>query len=1763
MAISWRSSLSDEDRDELRLSVRGWKRLLKRDFFPRPGVLIIKANREVFSWKQGRTPLDYVTEKLRLLRLAGVKDENQLVEEVHQGFAEAPDLFGRLENCISADSNTVSKYRGDVARHQDAAKASHNLRQPYGNRYSAGSGAYTKYDKPATDADKKQVSNSSNSESKPYVKSVSGSSKSDKRNRACRWCGGEHWDRECTKKTNSSPPRVRGYYAHLGDPVSDEGDELIDLGEDAAYEAEYELNQLAFFADAYFSRGFLGKENKDSSAYVCKTCEMEYSTRNKLYRHLRDSKHATSSAEHPKPVIESDVPRESNRIANLRDYHFAQMWWGLTAFSTQDFLGCADCGYGNSAVEESFLAKHCPGLARFPLEQPVQVMGIGGGTVSAKEAVMLPIHMEAMCGSVVTFTRPFHVFPDLGIPILVGNDIMLPEKITVSYAATASPALIVGSCRNKKVALKVRREPENVRRVIARTTETVVVDPGTTQMVQFKVSKPLPAHAVYLFQPTGTRNASAGGSGVPHTMIKHDQELIGYTNFDKQPVTLPKGSVIGVVSTLKGAKTEWKEASHHATVGFFGMAKALSFLGSTSACFAGTAAVADATTSSLQAPQPTMVPNSDWEPPPWLDDIYQPQYRHELPQGIKVPDVSTSTWESVQVNDEDDITPEQTAALRALAKRHMALFNDEKGIVREPESDWLRIDVPPEVEVKVRSRAPYPVSKRAREVIDTDFDDHIRTGRLEKVTRPTPHAMQVFVVYGKNGKERPVVDGRPLNELVPGDAYPVPRQEDVIAQVQGKRWVSTGDITSCFYQRLLHPERRHRAAIVTYRGLEQWAVAMMGYKTSVQHQQRLMDKAFKDVAWRFVCVYVDDILIYSDSFAEHIQHLDEVFRILSDLGITLKAKKVFLGYHNVELLGYIVDRLGLTTTESKSAAVANLEFPKTLADLEHFIGLTNWNRHLIPYYAQRIAPLQLYKTAALKNTPPSSRGRKGYAQRTPIPTEEVLVAAFKDVQSVLADKPRLYHMRYDRPVYAFLDSSQEYGTGLAVYQEDDIRPIKEDTASVDPNITVKPTFAKTNLVPLHFLSKPLTTAERNYWPTDLEMSGLVWSVKKLRPYMDHVHVHFFTDHRPNVDIAKMNGLNTTSTARSSMRLQTWGIYLNNFKDKMSIHYEKGVDLGCPDALSRLQNRLSREAQMLQNWASRLRGETEMTEFEVSEAFCGIEIEGVSEPTDTPPEAANASATTEAYTPAASPSTNLLDAIKASTQESVRYGPVIDRLKKDGIEHPFNIAVPVDTQETLPVSTSSGIMMAKSVPECEFTLYDDLLYFNGGQDTTPRLLVPNKPEQQKLLELAHDGSSHQGYLKTYLALRAHAYWPGLSKSVMAYVHHCVPCQKNKPRRHKAFGNLRPIESPSIPFHTLHIDLITDLPERMFRGVKVDSIMTATCRFSKGRRFMAGRKDWPASKWANAFDEGVTNNGWGYPVVLVTDRDKRFLGLFWKTLMTKAGIRNISTTAYHPAGDGLAERTNQELEIALRFNVDQNQEDWPQYLQIIEAQFNNSHSEATGRSPNEVLYGFNIRTALDLSLNSPAKGTTANAAIEYAEVREAHRNEAMDAIRVSQKAMMRTHAKRHQKPDWSSGWAYINLNHHGFRLPSTNKAKLGPQRVGPFEILDDSIGKGNALRLKLPPTFGIHDVISIAHLEPAPKPKDDPFDRRKDHEPEPLIVEGSEEYEVERILKSAKKRGKMRYLVRWKGYDPEDDTWEPIENLDNADELLAEFKAAGPE
>ena len=270
--------------------------------------------------------------------------------------------------------------------------------------------------------------------------------------------------------------------------------------------------------------------------------------------------------------------------------------------------------------------------------------------------------------------------------------------------------------------------------------------------------------------------------------------------------------------------------------------------------------------------------------------------------------------------------------------------------------------------------------------------------------------------------------------------------------------------------------------------------------------------------------------MYAPSFAKFLGIVDEVFSILGNLGITLKAKKCFLGFHSLEILGYLVDRLRLTTAEAKADAVQNIPYPATLAQLEYFVGLTNWNWHLIPYYAQRIAPLQACKTLLLKNAPSSSWGRKDYAARTEVPADANLMRSYSDVKDALALRPHLHHVVDNLPIYAFLDSSKEYGTGLAVYQ-----------LTGDPEVD-----SKSRLIPLHFMSKPLTDAETRYWPTHLEMSGLIWAAKRMRPYMERAFVTFVTDHHSNVALCKMQSIDTTSVDRSSLRLHTWAIYLDQY-----------------------------------------------------------------------------------------------------------------------------------------------------------------------------------------------------------------------------------------------------------------------------------------------------------------------------------------------------------------------------------------------------------------------------------------------------------------------------------------------------------------------------------------------------------------------------------------------------------------------------------------
>src|SRR5438045_427327 len=346
-----------------------------------------------------------------------------------------------------------------------------------------------------------------------------------------------------------------------------------------------------------------------------------------------------------------------------------------------------------------------------------------------------------------------------------------------------------------------------------------------------------------------------------------------------------------------------------------------------------------------------------------------------------------------------------------------------------------------------------------------------------------------------------MVNMRPLNSLVPADSYPIPCQDKVLDAIGGHLFITSLDITSSFYQCMIYKPDQYHTAVASHQGHEYFKVAVMGYKCSVQHNQHLFNQMFKNLLWHTVCVYIDDILIYSNSFNEHIQDLDEVMQILSNKGFTLKAKKSFIGYQLIEVLGRQVDRLGLSSTAEKTEAIRKIEFPANLKDLESFIGLASWNCHLIPFLAYWMAPLQKLKTELL-NKQETRDQRARYIQRTTLEPSEKEVNSFKDIKEALIDSICNYHFVKGRPLFIFLDTSKAWGFGAAVYQ----------------SIATDGSTCRKDLHLICFVSRQIMGAKSCYWPTDLELAGLIWAVKKLCIYIEQMHTTIYTDHHSNPSI---------------------------------------------------------------------------------------------------------------------------------------------------------------------------------------------------------------------------------------------------------------------------------------------------------------------------------------------------------------------------------------------------------------------------------------------------------------------------------------------------------------------------------------------------------------------------------------------------------------------------------------------------------------------
>src|SRR6266536_871725 len=209
-----------------------------------------------------------------------------------------------------------------------------------------------------------------------------------------------------------------------------------------------------------------------------------------------------------------------------------------------------------------------------------------------------------------------------------------------------------------------------------------------------------------------------------------------------------------------------------------------------------------------------------------------------------------------------------------------------------------------------------------------------------------------FLVPKKGGKLRFVIDYRRLNQICIKDRTPLARQEDLLSSFQGMQWFSTVDMAWGFWGVPMEEDSKQYTAFVTPDGLYQWKVMPMGFTNSPAIFTRLMHMVLAGINWRFCLVYLDDVIMFSSSFAEHLEHIEEVLSRIVQANLSLKGEKCQFVRTEVEYLGHLVSKEGIATDPRKVKTIVDMPVPMTKKDLRTFLGMSGYYSEYVYDYAR-------------------------------------------------------------------------------------------------------------------------------------------------------------------------------------------------------------------------------------------------------------------------------------------------------------------------------------------------------------------------------------------------------------------------------------------------------------------------------------------------------------------------------------------------------------------------------------------------------------------------------------------------------------------------------------------------------------------------------------------------------------------------------------------------------------------------------------------
>ncbi|CAF1349799.1 unnamed protein product, partial [Rotaria sordida] len=400
---------------------------------------------------------------------------------------------------------------------------------------------------------------------------------------------------------------------------------------------------------------------------------------------------------------------------------------------------------------------------------------------------------------------------------------------------------------------------------------------------------------------------------------------------------------------------------------------------------------------------------------------------------------------------------------------------------------------------------PYRKSNKDQETLRKETDKLLKNAIIEHST--SPWSSPVVLVKKKDGTTRFCVDYRRLNQITTKDAFPLPRIDDIYDQLTKATYFTKFDFKAGYFQVPLDKSDRPKTAFSTRDGHFQFKVLPQGLTNGPPTFQRIVNQILGPNRWKHVLAYIDDIIIYSQNFNEHLKHIEEVCSLLQEANFKLNVEKCEVARPEILFLGHVIKAGTIKPDPNNIRGLTDTREPTSAEEAFRFVKAAEYYRKFIPKFSTIAAPLHKYSPATLQ--------QQKYNKKSTFELTDEARTAFHHLKKILT-------------------------TDLILDLPDDTLPFKLQTdASGDGIGAVLLQITANGDRPLAYMSKKLTKTQTN-WPTiEQECYAIVQAIEKWDKYLRGHEFILETDHEPLVHFTNKEQLNK--------RCERWRLKLAEYR----------------------------------------------------------------------------------------------------------------------------------------------------------------------------------------------------------------------------------------------------------------------------------------------------------------------------------------------------------------------------------------------------------------------------------------------------------------------------------------------------------------------------------------------------------------------------------------------------------------------------------------